>query len=319
MLSAHLASPIHHLSSGAHHRAPLLATMIRIVLLGRTGNHLFQYALGRVLAEKHGVSLALDASWFNSSGWAEVSHFLKLPIKARVIRRFSLPSRALRNWTGRHYWEFRSCPFLREPDHDQSFDHHFLDAPSDCVLFGYFQTPRYFENIAVDLREEFKELLASASGAAWASCPHSSIAGLCQPNSVAVHVRRGDYLHHPAFAVCNESYYQLAMERMRSLVRDARFFVFSDDPEWCHRHFTAEDTCVINRHRFSSNPLHDLHLMSQASHHVIANSTYSWWAAWIGDKPQQVVLMPDRWYADASIKAPIWEKSGGEHWATLDR
>ncbi len=86
--------------------------MIRIVMLGRTGNNLFQYALGRVLAEKHGVPLVLDASWFNAAGWAEVSHFLKLPLKAKVVRRCSLGTRALRKFTGKHYWEYRGCAGL---------------------------------------------------------------------------------------------------------------------------------------------------------------------------------------------------------------
>jgi hypothetical protein len=292
--------------------------MIRIVLLGRTGNHLFQYALGRVLSRKHGVPLVMDASWFNSEGWSEVSHFLRLPIDARVIRRLSLPSRALRNWMGRHYWEFLSCPFLRESASDQSFDPRFLEAPSDCVLFGYFQTPRYFENIAGDLRKELRMLLESASRGAWASRPHSCLENLSQPASVAVHVRRGDYLHHPGFDVCDETYYQRAMNRIRLQVPDARFFVFSDDPIWCHRHFSAEDTNIIDKHFYSPNPLHDLHLMSMASHHIIANSTYSWWAAWIGEKPGQMVIMPDRWYANGSIIAPIREKRGGEHWILLN-
>ena len=87
--------------------------MIRIILLGRTGNHLFQYAFGRVLAEKHGVPLILDGSWFNAEGWAEVSHFLKLPIQARVARRFSLGARAPLKVTGRHYWEYRGVPVLK--------------------------------------------------------------------------------------------------------------------------------------------------------------------------------------------------------------
>jgi Glycosyl transferase family 11 len=278
--------------------------MIRIILLGRTGNHLFQYALGRVLAEKHGVPLVLDASWFNAQGWAEVSHFLKLPLKAKVVRRFPLAMRALRKLSGRHYWEFRTLPFLREPETDQSFSPRFLAAPANCVLFGYFQTPGYFETLAGELRSEFKALLASTE--AWASRPPSLQLQLTQPTAVAVHVRRGDYLLHPALQVCGESYYFRAMDRMRSLVPGARFLVFSDDPAWCHETFTAADTVVVDAGRPS--PLIDLHLMSLASHHIIANSTYSWWAAWIGKTPGQQVIMPGRWYADDSITAPIDEK-----------
>ena len=171
--------------------------MLRIVLLGRTGNHLFQYALGRVLAEKHGVPLVLDGSWFNAAGWAVVSHFLRLPIQAKVLRRCSLGARALQKLTGNHYWEYRGVPILREAGDDQSFDRRFLEAPADCVLFGYFQSPLYFESIADSLRAELKGLLAGAVHA-----PERITDALASSRSVAVHVRRGDYLTHPAFAVC---------------------------------------------------------------------------------------------------------------------
>jgi hypothetical protein len=303
--------------------------VLRIVLLGRTGNHLFQYALGRVLAEKHGVPLVMDASWFNEEGWAEVSHFLKLPLKAKVVRRCSLGARALRKFTGKHYWEYRGVPVLREAGDDQSFDPRFLEAPADCMLFGYFQSPHYFETIATPLRQELNGLLAQAvfgvsgqgartTGALTShpqSSPFPSLSAsilpvadkLSVPNSVAVHVRRGDYLVHPAFHVCDMAYYQESIRKLRSDIPDARFYIFSDDPEWCRGEFREADQEVVDLGETAANPLYDLHLMSLASHHVIANSTYSWWAAWLGEKPGQRVIMPDRWYAHG-IKAPMEEK-----------
>jgi hypothetical protein len=274
--------------------------MIRVVLLGRTGNNLFQYALGRVLAEKHGVPLVMDASWFNAEGWAEVSHFLKLPLKAKVVRRFSIGTRALRKLTGRHYWEYRGVPMLREAGDDQGFDPRFLNAPPDCTLFGYFQSPLYFQGIAESLRTELNSIFAAA-----VEIPDSQRKSLCSPDSVAVHVRRKDYLAQPLFEVCDSNYYCEAMRVMRARLPAARFHIFSDDPEWCHAEFTGPDQSVINP--TTANPIHDLRLMSLASHHIIANSTYSWWAAWLGDKPGQQVIMPDRWYA-SGIKAPIGEK-----------
>lgn len=282
--------------------------MIRIVLLGRTGNHLFQYALGRVLAEKHGVPLVLDASWFNAAGWNEVSHFLRLPIRAKVVRRLPLATRALRKFSGKHYWEFRGLPMLRENPRDQSFDPRFTDTPDDCILFGYFQTHLYFESIAEELRHEIRTLLQSSCDAGILQRNRTGlIDALQQPNSVAVHVRRQDYLTHPAFQVCDHSYFDAAIHRMRAKIPDARFFIFSDDPDWCRGQFTGADQLVVDTFPDSRNPLHDLHLMGQASHHIIANSTYSWWAAWLANHPEQQVLMPNRWYA-RDIHAPIEEK-----------
>jgi hypothetical protein len=137
-------------------------------------------------------------------------------------------------------------------------------------------------------------------------------------------VRRGDYLRIPVFQVCDPHYYHQSMDEMRARVPDARFFIFSDDPEWCRANFTESDTEVVaapsgrrsdggveaafgDRRHDAANPLHDLHLMSLAGHHIIANSSYSWWAAWLGDKPGQRVIMPDRWYA-RDIHAPMEEK-----------
>ncbi len=263
---------------------------------------MFQYALGRVLAERHGVPLLLDGSWFNAEGWAEVSHFLRLPIKARVVRRCSLGARVLRKLTGRHYWEYRGVPVLREPADDQTYDERFLEAPADCMLFGYFQSPRYFAGIAAALRAELNGMIGAA-----VRVPEDLRVRIRGAGSVAVHVRRKDYLSQPVFRVCDTHYYRESMRKMRDCLPVARFFIFSDDPEWCRAEFRDPDQEVIDQGAAAANPLHDMYLMSLASHHIIANSSYSWWGAWLGMKDGQQVLMPDRWYAHG-IKAPMAEK-----------
>jgi len=288
--------------------------VIRIILRGRTGNNLFQYALGRALAVKHGVPLVLDGSWYNTKGWAEVSHFLKLPLQAKVLRPpivVSLAARALRNSMGKHIWEYRGVPVFKESIEDQSFNPKIADAPADCMLSGFFQSPLYFQSIASELRAELRELIPRGVYASPLqvdkACGSSLKARLALPGSVAVHVRRGDYLQIPAFQVCDSAYYQTSMNRMRGQLGNPHFFIFTDDPEWCRRKFNASDTEIIDSGAAATNPLHDLHLMSQASHHIIANSSYSWWAAWIGDKPGQQVIMPDRWFTNG-IKAPMEQK-----------
>jgi hypothetical protein len=286
--------------------------VIRIVMLGRLGNNLFQYALGRVLAEKHGVPLVMDGSWFNAEGWGQVNCIRQLPGpaggKARVVRRCSLLSRALLKATGRHYWEYRGVPILREDPTDQSFDQRLVEAPADCMLFGYFQTPRYFEGFENQLREELSTHdLGLEKG-------HEALADrLRMRDSVAVHVRRTDYTGNPNLDLCGATYYQQSMKQMRDTLGDSRFFVFSDDPAWCETHFRGPDTEVIKHSKFAS-PLTDLHLISLANHHIIANSSYSWWAAWLGNKAGQRVLMPSQWFGQ--IKAPIDEKRLS-HWMVV--
>lgn len=287
--------------------------MIRIPLMGQTGNVLFQYALGRVLAERHDVPLVLDGSWYDAALWRELSHFLSLPIGARVVRRCAPGARALRKLTGKHYWEYGGLPVLKEDPVNLSFDGRFLQAPADCVLVGFFQTPRYFEPIADELRAELNRLLAVAVPATSAS----TLAALTAPTSVVVHVRcTTGFLTNPVFRVCDREYYARSMERMRERVPGARFFIFSDDPARCRATFTGPDQIVMDSGAAGKNPLHDLYWMSRASHHVIPNSSYSWWAAWLGAKPGQQVITPDRWFTQR-FNAPIkekWPRSGDGTW-----
>ncbi|MEK7950847.1 alpha-1,2-fucosyltransferase [Luteolibacter soli] len=270
--------------------------MIRIVLLGRSGNHLFQYAFGRVLAKRHGVPLVLDCSWFNSAGWREVSHLLRLPLRAKVTRRASLAARALLRLTGRHYWEYRGLPVVREPELNQAFHPDLLDAPADCVVRGYFQSYKYFVSIEEELRSELLGLLENV-------VPEKSSSS----TQVAVHVRRTDFLKHAAFQVCDLGYYRQSMERMRDLVPGAHFTIFSDDRAWCLQNLNGPDIQVASPPDPARGPLTDLARMSRANHHIIANSSYSWWAAWLGKKEGQRVLMPDAWFR-GDIHAPIEDK-----------
>lgn len=286
---------------------------IRIPLQGQTGNLMFQYALGRVLAERHGVPLVLDGSWYDDVLWRELSFFLNLQLRAQVVRRCPSGARALRWLTGKHYWEFRGVPVLKEEPRDHSFDEQFLNAPADCVLMGFFQAPKYFESIDGDLRTELNGLLAAAVTAS--SAP--DLASLTAPTSVAVHVRcTTSFRIDPVFRVCDMEYYQRSMERMRERIPGARFFIFSDDPVLCRATFTAADQTVVDTGAAGINPLHDMYWMSRASHHVIANSSYSWWAAWLGAKPGQQVITPERWFS-SRFKAPIeekWPRLGGGTW-----
>ena len=281
-------------------------------MLGRLGNNLFQYALGRVLAEKHGVPLLMDGSWFNRDGWEKVNCLKHLPGpkagKVKVVRNFSLAARALNRFNGKHYWEYLNVPILREDEKNQSFDSRFLDAPADCMVFGYFQTPLYFKSIEKTLRLEL-----STHGLGLENGHETLVERITSPDSVAVHIRRSDYVGNPNLDLCGIEYYRRSMTRMRETHAHSHFFIFSDDPAWCANHFSDKDTEIIDHHLHTS-PLVDLHLMSLASHHIIANSSYSWWAAWLGEKPGQQVLMPPRWFQQ--ICTPIEEKRL-PHWQIM--
>lgn len=276
--------------------------MIRVVMLGRTGNNLFQYAFGRVLAARHGVPLVMDGSWFNRRDWQAVSCLQRLPLRAEIVRKWPVAARVLRRVAGRHPWEWRGVPVVRESAVNLAFAPRLLEAPRSCVVFGYFQTPRYFAGIEAELRQSL-----ALDGLAWPARVRRLADRLAGEPSVAVHVRRTDYLGNPDVDILGDGYYRRAMDRLRAELGNPRFHVFSDDPDACAKVFTSGDCEVRFPEDDGLDPLADLFLMSSARHHVLANSSYSWWAAWLGKKPAQRVIMPAQWYRGEMI-APIGEK-----------
>lgn len=279
--------------------------MIRAVMLGRLGNNLFQYAFARTLAEHHGVPMLLSGAWFNRATWRYVEPLRMLPAfangRSRLTRAHSIPARLLRKIVGKHPWELMGKPVIREREGDHSHDPRLVEAPSDCVLFGYFQSHHYFQSIEPIIRAELRTNdLGLERG-------HERDAEkLCDASSVAIHVRRTDYLQNRNLACCSETYYRQAMRQMRKRIGNPHFHIFSDDPKWCAATFTDDD-CEVAGCGDPFRPLVDLHLMSLAGHHIIANSSFSWWAAWLGKKPGQQVIMPDVWF-HSGIHAPIHEK-----------
>lgn len=285
--------------------------MIRVIMLGRTGNNLFQYAFGRVLAERHGVPLVMDGAWFNKAGWRSVSCLERLPIRAELRRDHTLAARLLLKTTGKHFHDLGNLPQVNERHTDHSYDASHLNAPPDCLVRGYFQSPLYFRGMEAKLREEL-----SMTGLPWQAATRDLAWRMEKGRSVAVHVRRTDYVGNPDVAVCGEDYFKRAIRLLRERHEGLEFHVFSDDPKWCADHLAEDGVAIRALPEAEGDALHDLFLMSRASHHIICNSSYSWWAAWLGEKPGQQVILPGRWYA-SGIVAPIGEKRV-DGWEILD-
>jgi len=284
--------------------------MIRIIMLGRTGNNLFQYAFGRMLAERHGVPLVLDGAWFNEAGWRSVSCLERLPIHAQLRRGHTLAARLLRKTTGRHFQDFGNFSQVNECLTDHTFNPSHLDAPADCLVRGYFQSPLYFRGIEEQLRSEL-----AMDDLPWLPATRDLARRMEKGKSVSVHVRRTDYVGNPDVAVCGEDYFKRAIRLLRERHEGLEFHVFSDDPKWCSEHLAEDGVAIRALPEAEGDALHDLFLMSRASHHIICNSSYSWWAAWLGEKPGQQVILPERWFASGII-APIQEKLA-YGWETL--
>lgn len=274
---------------------------IRIILSGRAGNNLFQYAAGRAIATRRGLPLILDSSLIDGRTWMGSRHLLDLGLQASHHRDPTPFTRWFHRATGRWPAELAGVKIFREPPHDHRFLPGTIGQSPAETFIGYFQSPLHFASIEAALRDEL-------TPDRWPLPPAIRAAGerLAGPRAVAVHCRRGDYVNNPNVDLLGPSYFLHAMDEMRGRVPGCRFHLFSDDPEWCRGRFGASDVSVESNPGAESNPLVDWFLMSRASHHILSNSSYAWWGAWFGYKPGQIVLVPPIWFS--GIEAPVAEK-----------
>jgi len=273
--------------------------MITVRLIGGLGNQMFQYALGRRLSLDRGVPLALDLGWFGRQAPQDTPREYELDCftldeTVRKVRR-DLPVPA--NWAQlallRARETLRLAPRVVR-QRGSGFDPEVLQAPAGALLLGFFQSERYFAPVADAIRADFTPIAPLSEEAR--RIQEEIVAG----PSISVHVRRGDYVSNPHanryHGTMGEEYYRRALERIG--VEGARAFVFSDDPDWCRSGFALGiPTTVVDGG--GRPPVEDLVLMSTCRHHVLANSSFSWWGAWLDPDPG-VVVAPERWAQDES-------------------
>lgn len=184
-------------------------------------------------------------------------------------------------------------PPVHAPVYDEktfAFDYGVYTAPINSYYRGYWQTEKYFEDIAAEIREELTPKVLR---------PEIQDLGkwLQNQNTVAVHVRRGDYLNQGTkdfHGLLDMDYYVRAMSYFQESVQAPKFIMFSDDPEWCRRNFQLPVMQGFSQ-------VEDLYLMSSCRHGIMANSTFSWWGNWLGDYPGRKVLASVNWFTDPNI------------------
>jgi hypothetical protein len=288
--------------------------MITVSLIGGLGNQMFQYAAGKSLAERHGVPLALDISGFRDDRLRSflLDHLLVPETAASVQAAF--PSAVDRNFV-RAKWKGRidrllgkgGLPTLpRSPNEYREpyfhYDPAFETLGPQTSLFGYFQSERYFHMIEGRLRHWFspRNQLGGAAAAALARIETSRL-----PTSV--HVRRGDYLN-PGTAethgILGERYYHAAVASLESAVgQEAELFVFSDDAAAAEEVLSfLPRSRLVHVRGDPAFPWEDITLMARCRHHIIANSSFSWWGAWLNASPDKIVVAPRAWFAPAELK-----------------
>lgn len=277
--------------------------MIIANLIGGLGNQMFQYASGRALSLRLSEPLRLDVSGFAGYGLhqgfelsrvfacnpeiateEEVLDLLGWRASWHARRILMRPSLAMLHGTRLvvephfHYWLG-----IKEVSHN-------------AYLAGYWQSEKYFSDASETIRADFTFRHPL-------SRKNAELAGkIGQTMAVSLHVRRGDYVSdtkaNAAHGLCSLEYYRAAVLHMAEHVERPEFFVFSDDIAWVKENLKIDFPCRYVDHNQGAESYNDMRLMSLCRHHVIANSSFSWWGAWLNPNPEKIVVAPRKWFAD---------------------
>lgn len=280
-------------------------SMITLILSGGLGNQMFEYAAGRALSLRHKTDLHMDLYILNKKTKATIrnyelivfqieTHIIKSNLNKIAVKGFGfLKSNSL----GRMF--LNNIGIFRD-EKAQCYDSRFKDLSEKTTLFGYFQNENYFKGISKQLRIDFT-FKAPLKG------KNDEIRTVIEQNtSVSIHIRRGDYSNSNSnLPILDISYYKKAIEHIASQVNKPYFFIFSDGIDWVKENL---DLSKFN-HQFidwnkNENSYIDMQLMSMCKHNIIANSSFSWWAAWLNANPNKLVIAPDKWYKGDNGKYP---------------
>ena len=281
--------------------------MITVKIWAGLANKMFQYAFYLSLKDK-GIDVQYDSESYIANWDFENSHLDKI---FKNIDKISFNKTLLdsQNYPigQSNYDKFRSY-ILRKFNIKICFNNSYYLEPnlkydpsvfgirSDSYLVGFWQSEKYFRQIKDDVLKAFEfppfkdnkniELLKT----------------LNQTNSVAIHVRKGlDYKKSSVNETCDIEYYKRSINLINLKVNKPKYFIFSDNFDWCDKHlnFLNADFVNWNDNSGSDNYI-DMQLMSNCKHNIIANSSYSWWGAWLNNNPGKVVISPLKWFSDDS-------------------
>ncbi len=289
------------------------AESIVVQLSDGLGNQLFQYAFALALSRKTGKKVLLDVSWFPEFGGrlrkATPRHFglgvyqLSLPYAVPGSAQQVIYGTGLLGWLREKLHRRRH--FLREREADLSLDK-LSELPVPVVLRGFYQQACYAESVREELLREYSLDDATLNAANAEMLAAIRAAG---DSAVMVHIRRGDYLNPNVNAVhgtCGAEYYRRAEAQLQEkLGKPLHLFVFSDDPAWVRENYKTDNQITLVSVNGPDDAHLDINLMRHCAHAITANSTFSWWGAWLISNPARMVVSPAAWFADGRETAGL--------------
>lgn len=282
--------------------------MIQVKIFNGLGNQMFQYACARAVQEKYGGELYLDISDFKTNKRKYGLHNFKLNENIKYIEEDKT------FWNLRKNIGLKSCcklmpnlvfnlfknkgKYLYLGEEYKQINN---NVYNDYYLYGYWQSEKYFEPIKQNIMKEFelKDEMQEQD--------KKIIEKMQKEKSVAIHIRRGDYVSGRLYKdICNLQYYNNAIKLIKNRVRNPSFFVFSDDIEWAKENLRHEPNMKFMEE--SRKDYEELILMSNCKNYIIANSSFSWWGQYLCKYPQKQVVAPKKWYNN-NKKVDIYMKN----------
>jgi hypothetical protein len=272
------------------------------------GNQMFQYALGRALSMKNNVPLGFDLTYLLDR--TPIPNFTYrdynldvFNIEANIVSKQDIPFL---------YRKYSLGIFMRYIDYirrklihtkgkekkDCHFDFTMLDLGPDAYLEGWWQSYKYFESISDIIRQDFtlKDKLPLHI--------ENLREVIKKENSLCIHVRRGDYVGNSHHEIVGKDYYDRGIEKIKSLTKIDKIYVFSDDVKWCKDNMKFEFPTMFVGDEYSGVKAEGhMTLMSSCHNFIIPNSSFAWWSAWLSTYKDKIVIVPKQWFVDASINS----------------
>ena len=272
--------------------------MTIVKIIGGLGNQMFQYAYAKSLEQK-GYEVKIDISAFKTYKLHDGYQLNKYNIDLK---------KSTEEEKNKYYSNTIFSKILRKIGVESSkaikeksllYDETFLNIEDDNYIEGYFQSEQYFKNIRDILIEQFtiKQEVSN-----YTKEINNKIA--LSKNSCSIHIRRGDFVNTTNINIhgsCNLEYYKKAIKYLENKMENISYFIFSDDIAWCKKNIETKNAIFIDNEE-KRIPHEDIYLMSLCSHNIIANSSFSWWGAWLNQNENKMVIAPKQWFVDKKMQ-----------------
>jgi hypothetical protein len=278
--------------------------MVVFQLMGGLGNQMFAYAAGQAFAERTKLPISFDFD----CPYPHVKYEYALDIfnidrnfASRKDLRLLKPKKGIERRVLKALGRNTKRYLIKEKK-EFTFDDSFFSIADNAYVSGFFQSEKYFSTITSTIRSAFSFKAVPDSDNA------TMLKAISSCNAVSIHVRRGDYVNvvktKNTHGACSLEYYQQAIDYIASKVTDPVFFFFSNDIPWVKENIQTKHPHQFVDFNSGSKSYEDMRLMSHCKHHIIANSSFSWWGAWLNENPNKFVIAPKQWMNDPAIQTP---------------